>query len=137
MCTEGYMATSPRKVSNLQTCIELCKLSFECKSITVFKSNWCSHFRGFCGKRTASNKAMAAAILSIDNPPADTWTKKILYDEDRNSPTGKPSNQSLCRKNLFSSVQSWRLRKCFRSISVIASIWVSTVRRLLLWLQFF
>merc|ERR1712032_1573463 len=59
---EAYLANSPGKVSSLEQCKTSCENAPACKSITYFKSRWCSHFSTPCTNTKANNKAVVMRL---------------------------------------------------------------------------
>merc|ERR1711866_28662 len=59
---EAFLNNSPGKVSSLEQCKKTCKNSPSCKSITYFKSRWCSHFSTPCTNTQANKKAMVMRL---------------------------------------------------------------------------
>ena len=60
---EVTQTRSPGKVSTIEKCKSLCQADAGCKSITYFRSGWCSHFSTSCIKTTQHNKAVASYRL--------------------------------------------------------------------------
>ena len=61
---EVYRSQSPGKVSDIAACKKSCENDPGCKSITLFKSGWCSHFSTKCTKTKWGNKAIAMRLTS-------------------------------------------------------------------------
>ena len=66
---EVYLKSSPGKLPNLEACKKSCQDDAGCKSITYFKSGWCSHFSTPCTK----GKKGAGTTLTL---VADSGTTK-------------------------------------------------------------
>merc|ERR1712048_1340268 len=54
-----------------------CRASANCKSITYFKSGWCSHFRTMCTNTKTNNKATS---FRLDTASATTTTASDKND---------------------------------------------------------
>ena len=61
---EVYRQQSPGKLSNLDDCKTSCENDNGCKSITFFKSGWCSHYSTACANVKNTNKAVSAWRLT-------------------------------------------------------------------------
>ena len=59
---EVYRSQSPGKVSDIAACQKSCEVDAGCKSITLFKSGWCSHFSTECKKTKSTNKAISMRL---------------------------------------------------------------------------
>ena len=74
---EVYLSSSSKKVASLSQCLASCEQQSECKSITFWGNNFCSHFSTTCdslhqydNKRLASFRVRKEA--STTPPPKDT-----------------------------------------------------------------
>ena len=59
---EVYSQTSSKNTPSLQQCKKLCEASTECRSITYFKSGWCSHYSTPCAHIKRHNDAIASQV---------------------------------------------------------------------------
>lgn len=57
---EVYCKQSPGKVGSLNDCQKSCEQNAECRSITFFRSGWCSHYSTPCTKVRKMDKAMCS-----------------------------------------------------------------------------
>ena len=62
---EVYLRSSPGKVSSVEDCKSLCRAHAKCKSITFFRSGWCSHFSTPCTKTRKNSKALSIFRLLV------------------------------------------------------------------------
>ena len=53
---EVYLQESPGKLPNIDACKKSCEGNEKCRSISYFKSGWCSHYSTACTK-TRKGKA--------------------------------------------------------------------------------
>lgn len=60
---EVYLKTSPRKVASLEKCKKTCEDCDQCKSITFFKSKFCSHFSTECKKIKRRGRAKSMRLV--------------------------------------------------------------------------
>ena len=105
------MAQSPGKGSNLEDCKTSCQNNADCKSITLLKNGWCSHYSTPCTNHKSNNKAVS---MRLDTPMnRGTWVdvgSKIecdasageIYIDD--SP-GKLGNIEQCKKSCVYSLE--------------------------------
>ena len=61
--SEVYIQPSPGKLPSLKACQKTCEDEKQCKSITYFKSGWCSHFSTDCSKTVRVGKAVAMRLV--------------------------------------------------------------------------
>merc|ERR1711939_978230 len=62
---------SPGKGSNLEDCKTSCQNNADCKSITLFKSGWCSHYSTPCTNTKKKGKAVIA--MRLVTPVPEFW----------------------------------------------------------------
>ena len=60
---EKYMEKSPGKLPTLKLCQEACEDDVECKSITYFKTSWCSFFSTPCTATKWTRKAVSMRLF--------------------------------------------------------------------------
>ena len=59
---EKYLSASSKQVSNEEACKQSCEDVTACRSITFFKSGWCSHFSTECKERKVDNNAISVLL---------------------------------------------------------------------------
>merc|ERR1712032_384473 len=75
--TEKYLANSPGFVPSLAECAQLCEVSDECMSVTLYNSKWCSHFSSTCSSLRDSPGSTVVKFQSRSH--AGSWTLKTAY----------------------------------------------------------
>ena len=108
---EVYLDSSQGKVPTLDACKKLCEDQKSCKSISYFKTKWCSHWSTPCTK-TRWNKKVAVS-LTLDGKKIeeekndDTWSKiggGIICDHEAgekylDSSIGKVPTLEACKQS--------------------------------------
>merc|ERR1712032_1420748 len=105
------------KVSDIAACKKSCENDPGCKSITLFKSGWCSHFSTECTKTKTTNKAIAmrlgtSAYTPDPSRPTTTGTQRTWVEARSNAQCdagsgevyrsqspGKVSDIAACKKS--------------------------------------
>jgi len=123
VCDQGagevFLTSSSGKVSSLDQCKQSCHDAAQCKSITYFRSRYCSHFSTSCANTKRNGKAAGSYHLSAEpattKPPATTrnpsrskrsWTSAVSNTQCDTgagevflgSP-GKVSSLDTCKKS--------------------------------------
>merc|ERR1712032_914453 len=70
----GYLFNSPGTIDNLAACIQSCRNSAQCKSITFWPSKWCSHFSTTCENLVTLSGATAVRFQSTAETTLITTT---------------------------------------------------------------
>ena len=122
---EVYLRNSPGKLSSLDLCKKSCQDAAGCRSITYFKSGWCSHYSTSCVTSKWKSKATALRLIaSLDSTTVSdsTPTPNTSHDQHwvhvsdkaecdagageiyRQQSPGKLSDAEQCRKSCESEV---------------------------------
>ena len=123
------METSQGKVPNLEICKASCEIVEGCKSISYFKTGWCSHWSTLCEK-TKRNKKVLVSLRTKAEPR--TWievgakrechgyTNGIGWGGEiyMESSPGKVASLEACKKSCENN------RRC-KSISYFNTKWCS------------
>ena len=82
---EVYLQQSPGKVSTLDACQTSCQNSAKCRSITYFRTGWCSHYSTACTKVKSKSKTIAMRLTAA---PATTAAPKTTHTATSMCPHG-------------------------------------------------
>ena len=63
---EVYVPASSAKQADLAACKKTCEDEANCKSISFFRSGWCSHYSTCCKNRKATYKADALQLKDCE-----------------------------------------------------------------------
>ena len=75
---EKYMQSSQGKVATVEACKKLCEDAASCKSISYFKTKWCSHWSTSCTKTKWNKKVLVSLSMDI----ADKIDEEDSSDEE-------------------------------------------------------
>jgi len=118
VCDEGagevFLKSSSGKVSNIEQCKRSCHETAQCKSITYFKSRYCSHFSTSCANTKRNGKAVGSYYRTAEAPTTKkpsaskrSWTSAVSNSQCdtragevflKSSP-GKGSSLDQCKKS--------------------------------------
>jgi len=59
---ERWLTNSPGTVPSLDVCTQLCQESYECRSVTLFENDYCSHFSTTCSNTESTPGATAVRL---------------------------------------------------------------------------
>ena len=99
---EKYMKSSPGKVPTVQECQRKCTANLQCKSITYFKSTFCSFFSTPCSATKRVGKALALRLLRVSTAVATTSTMSTQAPTTTAATTTQPvikKCRNWCRKH--------------------------------------
>ena len=71
---EVYLSSSSGKVGSLSECLDNCEASKDCKSVTFYENNFCSHVSTSCTKTIVAKNAVAFRKLETATTLAPTTT---------------------------------------------------------------
>ena len=128
---EVYMDSSRGKVQTLDACKKSCEDTASCKSITYFKTKWCTHWSTPCTKTRWKRKVAISLTLDIadkidEEKNEDNWSEigaELICDHEAgekylDSSRGKVQTLEACK-------QSCDDAKLCKSVSYFKTKWCS------------